>query len=210
MAYLTGALPLARAAAAERSQGLEEPIGEMPLAMSAMPGDAAKPRGAPPSDERAPGANSNMPVATSAAVAPELRPALAVATAVLRAVSQTPAAAPGSDIDPNAARLRDAAAALLAEGALGRLLAATAPFLLPGGAAASSGGASRRGWRAAAGQQPPSRGGDEAAAAAATTVWVGRGTRGRCASRASGRGGAGRWACCWPWPCFCGGRSATP
>ena len=64
--------------------------------------------------------HSGSPFAGSPAVAPELRPALGVATAVLWAVSQTPAA-PGSD--PNAARLRDAAAALLAEGALGRLLA---------------------------------------------------------------------------------------
>ena len=61
--------------------------------------------------------HSGSPFAGSPAVAPELRPALAVATAVLRAVSQTPSS------EPNAARLRDAAATLLAEGALGRLLA---------------------------------------------------------------------------------------
>ena len=51
--------------------------------------------------------HSDSPFANSPAVAPELRPALAVATAVLRAVSQTPAAL-GSK--PNAARLRDALA----------------------------------------------------------------------------------------------------
>ena len=53
-----GLVALARAAATERSQGLAESIGEMPLAMLAMPDDEApaKPRGAPPSGERAPGA----------------------------------------------------------------------------------------------------------------------------------------------------------
>eukprot|EP01046_Picozoa_sp_COSAG06_P008706 COSAG06_NODE_442_length_15715_cov_16.651639_11_plen_1438_part_00 len=103
---------LARVAAAEHSQSLAEPIGDLPSSSHAMlstqDARAAEPGGASPSDDSA----------QSVPVAPELRPALAVATAVLRAISQT---APGSN--PNAARLRDAAAALLAEGALGRLLA---------------------------------------------------------------------------------------